>query len=238
MPTNSLTLIIKKNTSSTKQQIQDISFIYRRHYRIYLLCWKKYRQKQSSSGDRLQNRREFREENRREFFMTIVTKIVPWRSALRNSLQDFDAIERYLHPKCQPVLFQKRRKLIYFHHFQVFTRCRFQSVPVRVQFSTSIVFKMCRHKMCRFRVNRGPIRHIFHRFQNVPVSCERGLWQLLVISTRISLRCPIRNSAMRPYYEVSGNKQCALIFKMSGCPGVPSGVLYRFANSWGFRISY
>ena len=32
--------------------------------------------------------------------------------------------------------------------------------------------------MCRFRVNGRPIRHIFHRFQNVPAknvlfSCER-----------------------------------------------------------------
>ena len=27
---------------------------------------------------------------------------------VRNSLQDFDAIERYLHPICQSILFQKR----------------------------------------------------------------------------------------------------------------------------------
>ena len=124
--------------------------------------------------------------------------------AVRKSLQDFDAIERYLHPKCRSVLFQKRRKLCYFHHFQVFTRCRFQTVPVRVQFSKFTVFKMCRQKMCRFQVNGRPIRHIFtvfkiyrfqnvsaknvpfssereaypshfHRFQNVPASCERSL---------------------------------------------------------------
>ena len=48
-------------------------------------------------------------------------------------------------------------------------------MPVRAQFSKSTVFKMCRQKMCRFRVNGRPIRHIFHRFQNVPASCERGL---------------------------------------------------------------
>ena len=30
-------------------------------------------------------------------------------------------------------------------------------------------------KMCRFRVNGRPIRHICHRFQNVPASCERSL---------------------------------------------------------------
>ena len=29
--------------------------------------------------------------------------------------------------------------------------------------------------MCRFRVNSRPIRLIFHRFQNVPASCERSL---------------------------------------------------------------
>ena len=73
------------------------------------------------------------------------------------------------------VLFQKRRKLFYFQNFQVFTRCRFQNVPVRVQFYKFSVFKMCRQKMCRFRVNGRPIRHIFHRFQNVPASCERSL---------------------------------------------------------------
>ena len=31
--------------------------------------------------------------------------------------------------------------------------------------------------MCRFRVNGRPIRRIFHRFQNVPASCERSLNQ-------------------------------------------------------------
>ena len=29
--------------------------------------------------------------------------------------------------------------------------------------------------MCRFHVNGRPIRHFFHRFQNVPASCERSL---------------------------------------------------------------
>ena len=62
-----------------------------------------------------------------------------------------------------------------FHHLQVFTRCRFQNVSVRVPFSKSTVFKICRQKMCRFRVNGRPIRRIFHHFQNVPASCERSL---------------------------------------------------------------
>ena len=94
---------------------------------------------------------------------------------VRNSFRDFDAIERYLHLKCQSVLFKKRRKMFFFRHFQVFTRCRFQNVPIRAPFSKSTVFKLCRQKMCRFRVNGRPIRHIFHRFQNVPASCERSL---------------------------------------------------------------
>ena len=94
---------------------------------------------------------------------------------VKSSLQHFDAKEAYLHPKNRSVSFQKRLKMFYFHHFQVFTRCRFQNVPIRVPFSKSTVFKICRQKMCRFRVNRRPIRHIFCRFQNVPVSCERSL---------------------------------------------------------------
>ena len=53
----------------------------------------------------------------------------------------------------------------------------FPKVPVRVPFSKSTVFKMCRQKMCRFRVNGRPIRLIFHRFQNVPASCERSLME-------------------------------------------------------------
>ena len=48
-------------------------------------------------------------------------------------------------------------------------------MPVRVPFSKSTVFKICRQKMCRFRVNGRPIRRIFHRFQNMPASCERSL---------------------------------------------------------------
>ena len=48
-------------------------------------------------------------------------------------------------------------------------------MPVTVPFSKSTVFEICRQKMCRFRVNGRPIRRIFHRFQNVPASCERSL---------------------------------------------------------------
>ena len=62
-----------------------------------------------------------------------------------------------------------------FHHFRVLTGSRFQNVPVRVPFSKSNVFKIYRQKVCRFRVNGRTIRHIFHRFQNVPASCECSL---------------------------------------------------------------
>ena len=94
---------------------------------------------------------------------------------VKSSLQDFDAKEVYLNPKNRSVSFQKRLKMFHFHQFKVFTRCRFQNVHLRVPFSKSAVFKICRQKMCRFRVNRRPIRRIFHRFQNVPASCERSL---------------------------------------------------------------
>ena len=48
-------------------------------------------------------------------------------------------------------------------------------MPVRVPISKSTVFEICWQKICRFRVNGSSIRHIFHRFQNVPASCERSL---------------------------------------------------------------
>ena len=77
----------------------------------------------------------------------------------KSSLQHFDAKEAYLHHKSRSVLFQKCLKMYCFHHVQVFTRRRFQNVLVRVLFSKPI----------------RPIRRIFHRFRNVPASCERNL---------------------------------------------------------------
>ena len=55
------------------------------------------------------------------------------------------------------------------------TRYHFRILPVRVSFSKSTVNKICRQKMSRLHVNGRPICHIFHRFQNVPTSCERSL---------------------------------------------------------------
>ena len=60
-------------------------------------------------------------------------------------------------------------------------------MPVRVPFSKSTVFEICRQKMGRFRVNDRPIRHIFQRFQNVPASCERSLRLKETSSTDIQM---------------------------------------------------
>ena len=95
----------------------------------------------------------------------------------KNSLQDFDAKEVYLHPKNRYVSFQKRLKMFCFHHFQVFTRCRFQNVPVRVPFSKSTIFRICRQKLCSFRVNGRPIRRVFHHL--IPWS----VWWLMLIKS-------------------------------------------------------
>ena len=93
----------------------------------------------------------------------------------KNSLQNFDAKEAYLHLTSRSVSFQTCLKIFCFHHYQVFTRCRFQNVSVSVPFSKSTVFKICRQKMCRSCVNERPFRRIFHRFQNVPASSEWSL---------------------------------------------------------------
>ena len=63
---------------------------------------------------------------------------------VKSSLQDFDAKEVYLNPKNRSVSFRKCLKIFYFQHFQVFTLCSFRKVPVRVPFSKSTVFKICR----------------------------------------------------------------------------------------------
>ena len=50
----------------------------------------------------------------------------------------------------------------------------FRNVPVKVPFSKSTIFEICQQNMCRFYVNGRLIRHMFYRFQNLPVSCERS----------------------------------------------------------------
>ena len=69
---------------------------------------------------------------------------------IKNSLKDFDAKEMYLHPTNRSVSLQKRRKMLFFHHFELSKRCSFQNVPVRVPFSKSTVLKISRRKMSVF----------------------------------------------------------------------------------------
>ena len=69
----------------------------------------------------------------------------------------------------------KASKHVLFSSLRVFTRCRFQSVPVRIPFSKSIAFQNLPAKNLPFSCEHTPIRHIFHRFQDVPGSCERSL---------------------------------------------------------------
>ena len=111
---------------------------------------------------------------------------------------DFDAKEMYLHPANQSVLFQKRRKIICFHHFRVFTRHRFQSVPVRVSFSKSTVFEICRHKMCRFRVNGRPVHHILYRFQNLLAPSECSLKQTYAYHYHFPIFLRVKSNSNRP----------------------------------------
>ena len=78
----------------------------------------------------------------------IQTLITVRNLTVRHSLQDFDAIERYLYPKCRSVLFQKRLKCSVF----VIFKCLHDAVS-----------KMCR---LEFRFQNLPAK-------NVPFSCER-----------------------------------------------------------------
>ena len=86
----------------------------------------------------------------------------------------------------------------------MFKRCCFKFMPVTVPFSKSTVFKICRQKMCRFRVNRRPIRRIFHRFQNVPASCERSL-TLFILAFQTYMRFltnPLSIFFISGYYQI------------------------------------
>ena len=95
---------------------------------------------------------------------------------VKSSLQDFDAKKCTLCTcKGSFSLVPKASENVLFSSFSIVYTIPFLNMPIRVPFSKPTVFKICRQKMCRFRVNRRPIRRIFHRFQNVPASCERSL---------------------------------------------------------------
>ena len=66
---------------------------------------------------------------------------------VRNSLQDFDVKEMHLQPKNRSVSFQKRRKILCFHHFRVSTRCSLQNVADIVPFS-NLPFSKSAGKNC------------------------------------------------------------------------------------------
>ena len=70
----------------------------------------------------------------------------------------------YIDPKNQSLV-AKTSKNIRFHHFRVVAQFRFQNVPVRVPFSNLTVSEICRQKVCHFRVDGGPICHIFTVFK-------------------------------------------------------------------------
>ena len=89
----------------------------------------------------------------------------------KNSLQGFDA-EVCLHPKNRSVSFQKRLKMFFFRHFEVFTQCCFQKVPVRAPFSKSTFFQNLPAK-------------------NVPFSCEQEALSVEFLTVFKMYRLPV-----------------------------------------------
>ena len=92
----------------------------------------------------------------------------------KNSQQDIDTKERYLQPNIRRVSFQKRRKMFYFYHLEssndtVSKMCRLEFRFQNLPFSNSS------DKNVPFSCELGTYPSHFHRFQNVPASCERSL---------------------------------------------------------------
>ena len=67
--------------------------------------------------------------------------------SVKSWLQDFDAIERYLHPKCQSVFFQKRRKLFYFKIFKCLHDAVSKMCPLEFRFQ-NLPFSKSAGKKC------------------------------------------------------------------------------------------
>ena len=114
-------------------------------------------------------------------------------------------------------------------------RCCFKFIPVRVPFSKSTVFEVCRQKMCRFRVNRRPIRHIFHRFQNLPASCERSLKLKKVLiskALRLTSRCRssyLKGASCRPFQRLTKMLSPIICF---------GSVLMDLITNWGGKSNF
>ena len=83
------------------------------------------------------------------------------------------------------------------------SKCRCQNVPVRVPLSKPTVFEICRQKLCCFRVNEKPIRHIFHCFQNAPASCERCLRQCMVNANGMHGKLQVYNTTKDSSSKIS-----------------------------------
>ena len=94
---------------------------------------------------------------------------------VKSSLQDFDAKEVCLNPKNRSVSFNKRLKMFYLHHFKVFTRCRFQNVPIRNSVFKIYHFQNLQARNVPFLCEQEAYPSHFCRFQNVPASSERSL---------------------------------------------------------------
>ena len=98
----------------------------------------------------------------------------------KNSLQDFDATEVYVHPKNRSVSFQKRLKMFCFHNFQVFTRCRFHMCRLEFRFQ-NLPFSKSAAKKVPFSCEQEAYPSNFHRFHNVSASCERSLRYAVIL---------------------------------------------------------
>ena len=83
---------------------------------------------------------------------------------IKKLLQDFDAKEMHLHPKNQPKSIKRCSVFSSFSsvYTMLFPKCASSSSVFKIYHIQNLIAKMF-----HFRVNRRPIRHIFHHFQNV-----------------------------------------------------------------------
>ena len=104
-----------------------------------------------------------------------------------NSLQDFDAKEKYLHPKNRPVSIHKRRKMCCLHHCRVFTRCCFKFRPVRVPFQ-NLPFSKSVGKKCAVFVSTGGLSVTFF---TVFKMCRHRVNAVLRVKSLLSSVCVV-----------------------------------------------
>ena len=68
-------------------------------------------------------------------------------------------------------------------------------------------FKICRQKMCRFRVNGRPIRHISLRFHNVLTSCDCSLSEASFEQKYSQILVPATFSSENKFWNVKDLSQ-------------------------------